>query len=480
VGDLLPLFIPKTAPLSFSSAPAFYDYQFLATYAPDERDKLRIIWNGSQDKLVALLTRPAGDPTISGSLQTRVAFHDLSASWTRVLSPRLRQESSLTAGLQDFTFEIGPELYFRLGSQRLDGRTSWSWQALPQLEARAGLDLQYAHYDISLDLPRPPQEGQPGSPVSTSQRVVARQEGSLWSPAAFAELRFTPVEGAALLPSARIDYSSAIDRWSVDPRLMARWQVAAGTVLKAAVGVYQQPPAPQQSARDIGNPDLLPERSLQYSAGVEWRVAEGIDLDAGPFYKDLSRMVVSNPQANVNPAAPPYRNDGTGRVYGLELLLRARFGEKFFGWVAYTFQRSLRTDHPGDPERRFSYDQPHILTALGSWRLSSAWTLGARFRLVSGNPYTPVVGSIYYSATDVHVPIYGPVNSGRLDAFHALDLRADRTWTYDRWKLSAYLDVQNVYNHASQEGVRYAYDFRQKQALTGLPILPIAGVKAEW
>ena len=72
------------------------------------------------------------------------------------------------------------------------------------------------------------------------------------------------------------------------------------------------------------------------------------------------------------------------------MLLRARFGERFFGWIAYTFQRSFRTDQPGDPERRFDFDQPHILTALASYQLSHEWAVGARFRLVSGNPYTPV------------------------------------------------------------------------------------------
>jgi len=205
-----------------------------------------------------------------------------------------------------------------------------------------------------------------------------------------------------------------------------------------------------------------------------------VDLDASAFYKDLSRLVVQNPANALNPAEPRYLNDGRGRVYGLEVLLRAKLGERFFGWIAYTYQRSLRTDHPGDPERRFDYDQPHILTALGTWRPSARWAFGARYRLVSGNPYTPVTGSIYDASSDVYVPTYASSNSGRLGAFSALDLRADRFWTFDRWRLSLYLDVQNVTNHGSQEGWQYNYDYRQRTPLTGLPILPIFGLKGEW
>jgi outer membrane receptor for ferrienterochelin and colicin len=251
-------------------------------------------------------------------------------------------------------------------------------------------------------------------------------------------------------------------------------------VLKAAAGVYQQPPDPAQSAREIGTPDLLFERSLQYSAGVERRVAEGLDLDATAFYKRLSRLVVRNEAASLDPAAPRYLNQGRGRVYGLEVLLRARLGERFFGWIAYTYQRSLRTDAPGLPERRFDQDQPHILTALGTWRASARWAFGARFRLVSGNPYTPVTGSVYDAGSDVYVPTFGGTNAGRLGTFTALDLRVDRTWIWDRWRLSAYLDVQNVTNRGNQEGWQYSFDYRQRTPLTGLPVLPILGVKGEW
>jgi hypothetical protein len=63
--------------------------------------------------------------------------------------------------------------------------------------------------------------------------------------------------------------------------------------------------------------------------------------------------------------------------------------------------------------------------------------------------------------------------------FHQLSVRAERTWKFQSWQLAAYLDVQNVYNHRSQEGLQYSYDFSQSKPVAGLPILPTLGLRGE-
>jgi TonB family protein len=479
VDAILPAVLPKDSPLSFTSAPRFYDYQFLATWKPDGPDKVRLLFFGSQDKLVAIFDRPADDPSITGDLRFRVAFHELQASWAHVFSPALRQESWVALGLTTISTRAGT-LFFDLSTRRVDARSTWVWQALPGLEARGGLDVQFGDASISLDVPLAPREGENQVPVGTLARIGTSKRAQLFQPAAFAELRWTPVEGLDVLPAVRADWTRALERWSVDPRLAVRWRVAEATVLKAAAGVFQQTPEPGETDSSVGATGLRYRRSLQTSAGFEQGILPGLDLDVTGFAKSLDRLVVRNLATETDPAAPRYLSEGKGRIYGLELLLRAKLGERFRGFVAYTFQRSLRTDRPGEGERRFDFDQPHILTVLGTWVWNPRWTFGARFRLVSGNPDTPVTGSVYDAAADVYVPLYGPTNSTRLGAFHALDLRADRTWTFDRWKLSAYLDVQNVYNRGNPEGWQYRYDYRERTPLTGLPILPILGLKGEW
>ena len=60
--DGVPLEIfPEDAGLSFNTAPAYYDYQLLTTWAPDANKKLRILWYGSLDRLKLLFESNAVD-----------------------------------------------------------------------------------------------------------------------------------------------------------------------------------------------------------------------------------------------------------------------------------------------------------------------------------------------------------------------------------------------------------------------------------
>ena len=85
-----------------------------------------------------------------------------------------------------------------------------------------------------------------------------------------------------------------------------------------------------------------------------------------------------------------YDNGGTGRVYGMELVARHDFTNNFTGWLAYTLSRAERRDSGETEDRLFDFDQTHILTVVGSYLLPRNWQVGGRFRLVSGNPITPV------------------------------------------------------------------------------------------
>jgi outer membrane receptor protein involved in Fe transport len=191
------------------------------------------------------------------------------------------------------------------------------------------------------------------------------------------------------------------------------------------------------------------------------------------FYKWLDDRPV--PTGN---APPRYVNDGQGRVYGAELSLEARPDPRTFGYLAYTLSRSERRDL----DRRwrlFDQDQTHILALVLSRALGAGWELGARFRLVSGNPETPIVGSVYDVRSGVYLPVSGRVNSVRGPAFHQLDLRVEKQFRAGALTLAPYLDVQNVYNAENVQGRRYSYDYRESEAVSGLPIFPNFGVRGE-
>ena len=480
VDTFLAAVIPDDANVSFNTAPRYYDYQLIASYRPKPGQKLRLFAYGSMDKVIVLFDRPASDPTIRGEISARIMFHNLQASYASRLSTSISQETSLVLGLQEFKTEIGPEFFFNLDILRFALRSAWTWEALDWLSVRAGLDIRVDDASIDLISPLRPVEGEDLPPASTQNRYSVDDRSLIYEPAVFAELEMNPVEDLIILPGVRVDYYRENQRWTVDPRLTVRYRPLEGTVLKGGVGYFQQPPTPDQTNDALGNPDLYNQRSSHTSLGIEQVITDGVDVQLAGFYKWLDRLVIRNPAFFSDPTAVPYLSGGTGRILGLELLIRARLGDWFSGWLAYTLQRSYRKDGAGKEERLFDFDQPHILTAVGTFELGAGWSAGFRFRLVSGNPFTPVTGSVYDTASDTYVPVFGETNSDRLGTFHQLDLRVDKAWTFQTWKLGVYLDVQNVYLRENPEGYSYSYDYTNRQPVSGFPILPIIGVKGEW
>ena len=48
------------------------------------------------------------------------------------------------------------------------------------------------------------------------------------------------------------------------------------------------------------------------------------------------------------------------------------------------------------------------------------------------------------------------------------------------WKLSAYVDVTNVYAHARVLGYSYNYDYSERTPIEDLPIVPAIGVRGSF
>jgi hypothetical protein len=117
---------------------------------------------------------------------------------------------------------------------------------------------------------------------------------------------------------------------------------------------------------------------------------------------------------------------------------------------------------------------------VASYEFPLNWRVGLRFRVVSGNPYTPFSDGAFDATTGDYLPISGPFNGGRLPAFHQLDLRVDKTWVYRRLRVTSYLDVLNVYNAQNIEFLNYAYHFQATSPVYSLPTAPSIGTKIEF
>ncbi|MEC9397332.1 MAG: ligand-gated channel protein, partial [Myxococcota bacterium] len=251
------------------------------------------------------------------------------------------------------------------------------------------------------------------------------------------------------------------------------------------IGLFDQPPNPGNTFDNFGNPNLLSEKAIHYALGGEWRPLDFLEFNTTLFYRDMYDLVSSTDEFIVDPETGEqeytfFNNEGEGRAYGAEFLLRHYPNKRLFGWIAYTLSRSERLDLETGEWELFGFDQTHILTMVAGYNLPFNFDISARFRLVSGNPYTPIAGSVFNADSDSYSPVNGEPNSARNKAFNQLDIRVDKNFVFNRWLLGVYLDIQNIYNASNAEGVLYNYDYTESQPLNGLPIFPNLGVTAKF
>jgi TonB family protein len=468
--------VPKDA-FSVVAAPTYYDYQGIYAHAFGSH-RLKVLGYGSRDAIELVFSNPSDqDPGLMGGIKGALSFHRLQAELKSEFTPNFTQDVVVAVGRIDAEQRIG-ELYQEYGGLELHGRAEWGLALHPAFRVTTGADFFGWFLEGSYRGPVPTQyEGNPrqGDGLAAQRLVYAKtQDLDVIRPGAYLELAVRPVESLTLLPGVRGDYYGEFDAWSVDPRVSARFQVASQTTLKAGFGRYSQPAQFWMAIPQIGNPDLEAYSALQTSAGIEQGFSKNLEIGVEAFHKKIDDVVVGS----VDGSRPGFVNDGRGRIIGAEFSAEARPDERTFGYLAYTLSRSERSDH-GGPYRLFDRDQTHILSLAASRKLGAGWELGARFRLVSGEPTTPVTGSVFDARTGVYLPQYGAVNSVRNPTFHQLDVKVEKAFRIGALTLAPYLDVQNVYNAKNAEGYSYNYDYTKREQVSGLGLFPNLGVRGE-
>ena len=483
---LLNAAVPSDAPVNLITAPRYYDYQVLANYRPAPAHDIRFFFFGSDDRLELLFKNP-------GALTAQISNNQLSFSTTFYRSlitynfiPNdvFENQFKVAQGRSWLNASFG-QLNFNLNTYTAQVRDNVRWKQGQHFTLVSGVDFLFSQTDVFVRSPLPPVEGQPPQMPDLTMTHTTDRKGVLgFSPAVYVEGEVKPYDKLLILPGLRLDYLTLAKETVLQPRITTRWGVTEKVTLKGGIGLFSQDPTPDQVDPSFGNPALKSEKAIHYSAGFEFKPVPHVTIDLTGFYKDIYNLVSRTDRTEVDPTTGMshpllYDNGGKGRAYGLELIARHDFTNNFSGWVAYTLSRATRLDSGTTTWRLFDYDQTHILTLLGSYQLPRNWQIGGRFRLVSGNPITPVSGAVYSASNDRYYPTFGAVNSARLPLFHQLDLRVDKRWIYKSWILGVYLDVQNVYNRQNTEDFDYNFNFRQSNPQQGLPILPILGIKAE-
>ena len=454
-------------------APRYYDAQFGLLYKPSSTETFDVAFLLSDDQFLFLGSDAEEN---QASLSYRKYFQKLRLRWINELDNDWRRETSLIAGPDRIDFDVGTEIdiYQQVASLQLRHEYSIAPSDERDWGARIGADI-YGGEDSELyDIP---------------DFITTRNQYPFFAPGLYGEMT-KDITDLRLVMGLRGDahiQNGDIAVWALDPRFSMRYALSEDTSINGGIGIFSQFPEPNQLEEDAGgNPDLSVERSFQYALGAKHRFTQDLRLETTVFYSDLNQLIRgSGTGAQFGGGPPregdddnPYRNTGNGRVYGWEGLLRYD-NTNIIALFSATLSRSERINENGNV-RLFTFDQPYLFNALFSWLMKNNKRLGARVRYGAGNPYTPVVNSIYDLDSRTFSPINGEQDSGRLQPFFSLDLRFDKTYVFDLWKLTAYIDIQNATNYPNVELMSYNFDYSQETPITGLPIFPAFGFQGEW
>lgn len=471
---LLPLMLPDNLDLALTTVPRYYAGQVRLDYALSDKWTLRVSSIGSDDAMELYASR---DKNADKRFLNRGRFLRLTAS-AHYHSGTLTAKLAVSGIAQQSTFERGEVQHLDTTSPALTtrgevSRTAAEFAGLTSVEWRTGIETVTTRHSIDVAAPRERREGEPPAiddPMDRSVSYAGTVETA--NVAGWTHGTANLDERVKLAGGLRVDGYTAANDLAVQPRGELQFKIARPLAVRLAAGTYSRPAEYQtELLGGAAGHELKAERSRQVMGGLLYEPLEGVRVQGSLYHTKRTSLVTRDVMGVLG-------NEGRGTTYGGELLATLNRGA-WFGWFTYSYSHSTRVDLPGDAVRLFDYDQPHNLNAAGSYK-RGRWQFGARFRLHSGLPTTPVVDATYDSDANLHFPVYGAVNSERAPMHHQLDLRIDRTSKWGPIKITQFLDIQNVYLNDTVVGYLYGFDYTQRAAFRTLPILPTAGLRGEF
>jgi hypothetical protein len=489
--------------------PTYWDYQLKLDWdtAPGHEFVVFAFGSGDREENVA-----DGNGAIDVFQRNNDSdFHRLSLRYTHNVGSGLTHALTLVGGYERATLDEQFGLRFKdRQSLDLQLRDEWTWRTTSlggkPTKIVAGVDVTlrsdgWLYGGFLADtgdflLPTPDLDGGVRTRVATASAARG-------TAAVYVEATVEPVDGVTIVPGLRLDSvlvegptdaqgKGTIDTFvNIEPRLAGTWELSQGdfaTSLRTAAGQTSRPADPEEVAIMAKHGvSLPPARALHLQGGIEQGLGEGVSLSSTLFAVYRDNLVTRAPDFPVAPRQGqlPVLRDGTGRSVGAELLLRYASTTGAYAWLTYSIARHERYDPKGSDSPLavpYTYlspnDTTHLMGVMGQMPLGWGFRAGARYRVATGMPDTPVIAGVYDADSGRYAPVNAPRSSARFPLFQALDVRVDWSTILPLMELTLYADLVNVLNLRGQEGTLYNFDFTQQTPRLGLPVIPAVGAKA--
>jgi TonB dependent receptor/TonB-dependent Receptor Plug Domain len=466
----------KKEGVSFTT-PVYTDSQGRFLWTLNDNNRVRFDFSTASDRSEFTVKQDARialqQPVLAGSSSDRQGYTSAALVWDADLGNAGAHTLALGNMSTRLSTKVGAVGAYtaRISNSYLRHQVQISAGKNHDLTLGASVQSQQVKADIDFRDPRCT-EFDPNCDPTNAVRVLTQQDERQNLADVFVNdrWRLTPRLTATL--GLRFNQDGYLKRNTTEPRLGLEYSWSPQTLITAAAGRHNQAPAIEQSLRGVGNPRLSRLQATHVAVGIQQRISAGWNWKAEVYGKRFEDLVVSNNTTN-------YANGASGTAQGFELLIkREPAGSNWSGFLSLSVAKAQRKNEVTGERFAFDYDQPVNLNLVGSYKLNDRWSFGAKWSYHTGTPTTPIVGSFQVvdgpNRTTRFRPIYGSINSQRLPDYHRLDLRVDAKFSP---RLTAYAELINAYARKNVGGYSYSADYKTREEVYQLPVLPSLGLQ---
>ncbi|MBN1594472.1 TonB-dependent receptor plug domain-containing protein [candidate division FCPU426 bacterium] len=288
-------------------------------------------------------------------------------------------------------------------------------------------------------------------------------------------------------PGINAQYYSGNRQWVINPRLALKWNVLPAWEWHLATGIYSQHPMEANWLDEkYGNPALVAQEAAHYILGSSLDFGAGFHFQAEAYYKVYRHLLTEDPDPDIR-----YTNNTEGYAYGGDFILQKKLGGNWDGWLTYSYVHSRRKitsrSDPEDFGRNTSVkpvgswftsenERTHALSLILNYEIAAGWQAALTQKIMTGAPFTPVVGAGYVAPIDEYVPQYGRINSARFPAYNSTDLKITFPF-FGIPDVSAYLQITNVFDIKNVDQYYYNRAYTKRKELYQLPRMFIGGIR---
>ncbi len=458
--------------------PNYNDYQGKYLWNINDSNRLSLHFNGAADQIKLQVDGNSDtaktQPALAGDIAMSDAANMQALVWDAKISGGATNKLALERKSSQLSQNVGSAGTILIGQDAILLREKLNLPIAEDHELSLGSNYELSTFNLNMDFNNARcTQFNPNCDLTTAPRVqlLEQFDAHAWDLSAQDRKRIVPK--LTLVTGVRHSREDYLNKPYTEPRIGMEWEWSEQTLLTAGWGKHHQLPSGQEISRKFGNPNLDHIRADHNVLGITHQVDNDWSWKAETYYKKFSNLIVSDPLQN-------YVNGASGKAYGVELLVKKAQTERLSGWLAVTLARSERRNDLTGESFRFQFDQPINTTLVATYKISNEWTLSSKWNYHTGSPYTPINGTNGTYADGRPIPNYAPVNSGTLPDYHRLDLRLDRNYVYDTWKLNTYFELNNVYLRRNISGYNYGPNYDRKDPVYPL-VIPISfGIQGEF